>query len=909
MITQSEAILEEKLIEQLVSLGYEKVLINNESDLKNNFRKQLNEHNKKYLNGKELTDGEFDKVLTHLEGGSVFTKAKKLRDKFCLNRKSGAVWIEFFDSKDWCKNLFQVTNQITMEGRYKNRYDVTILINGLPLVQIELKRKGIELKKAFNQIKRYHKHSYGNLFHYVQIFIVSNGIDTKYFANNLEQTFKHTFYWTDRNNVKTTEIVPFTDEFLEKCHISKMIARYIVLHETNKAIMVLRPYQYHAVESIIKRAVNTSGNGYVWHTTGSGKTLTSFKASQILEKNENIDKVLFVVDRKDLDYQTFREFDSFSKGCVDLTKNTNSFVKQMNGTNKLIITTIQKLTRAIDIERYSKRLDKFRDSKIIFIFDECHRSQFGEMHKKITSFYSNIQMFGFTGTPIFEPNAQDYKTTEDVFGKCLHKYLIKDAINDDNVLGFSVEYIGRYKEKALVDIEVEDIDRKEVLESDMRLEKIADYIIANHNRKTHSREFNSIFAISGIDVLNKYYKIFNSKNHNLKIATIFSFDPNEEEKSNRKHAREFLDDAMKDYNILFGTDYSTDKFQAYYIDISKKVKEKKIDILLVVNMFLTGFDSPFTNTLYIDKNLKYHSLIQAFSRTNRICGEKKSFGNIVSFRNLKEDTDEAIKLYSDADAPTTVLMKSYSEYVDIFNNNLEKLKAVAPDILTISNYKTEEEKASFISHFRTLLQLVTRLSVFTEFNWNDLSIQEQEFENYKSKYLDIYQQNKKDKEKVSILNDIDFEIELLKKDVINATYIVMLLKELDRDSKTYEKDRDFILKKIDSSPELRSKRELIETFIEKNMLYIENKDNIESELDKHFETEKQNAIETFIEKEKLKEDVIQNIIEDYEYSGKIDDDRIRNSFKETYKFLQKKKKTRTVRERIIEIIEKYTFLV
>jgi type I restriction enzyme, R subunit len=574
---EPEAVLEKKLIEQLISQGYDKITIKDEAALNKNFRIQLEQHNKI-----SLTDNEFDRVLTHIDGGSVFAKAKKLRDKFCLDRENGAVWLEFFNTKEWCKNIFQVTSQVTMEGKYKNRYDVTILINGLPLVQIELKRRGLELKKAFNQIRRYQKHSYGNLFNYIQVFVISNGVDTKYFANNREQSFKHTFYWIDRKNRKIADIEKFTELFLCRCHISKMIARYIVLHETNKVLMILRPYQYHAVESIIKRAVNTIGNGYVWHTTGSGKTLTSFKASQILEENDKIDKVIFVVDRRDLDYQTFKEFDSFSKGCVDVTKDTASFVKHMNGTNKLIITTIQKLTRAVEIEKYSHKLEKFRESKIIFIFDECHRSQFGEMHKKITSYFNNIQMFGFTGTPIFEPNANDYKTTADVFGSCLHKYLIKDAINDDNVLGFSVEYLGKYKEKTLIDINVEDIDRKEVLESDMRLGKIVDYIINNHDRKTHSKEFNSIFTVPSIDVLVKYYRLFKERDHNLKIAVIYSFDSNEEENSNRKHARECLEDAMKDYNKMFGTDFSTDKFQGYYIDVAKKVKEKKIDILLVV---------------------------------------------------------------------------------------------------------------------------------------------------------------------------------------------------------------------------------------------------------------------------------------------------------------------------------------
>jgi type I restriction enzyme, R subunit len=901
MTVQSEAVLEKKLIEQLVSQGYETVQINDETELNSNFRRQLELHNKI-----KLTDDEFDRILTHLDGGSVFAKAKKLRDKYALKREKEVIYIEFFNIKEWCKNIFQVTNQITMEGKYKNRYDVTILINGLPLVQVELKRRGIELKKAFNQIKRYQKHSYGNLFHYVQIFIVSNGVDTKYFANNREQTFKHTFFWTDRSNIKFSMLDKFTEEFLEKCHISKMIARYIVLQEADKVLMVLRPYQYYAVESIVKRTVNTSGNGYVWHTTGSGKTLTSFKASQILIENENIDKVIFVVDRKDLDYQTFKEFNSFCKDCVDSTDNTRSFVRQMNDTNKLIVTTIQKLTRAVDNERFSAKLDKFKDRKIVFIFDECHRSQFGEMHSKITSYFNSIQLFGFTGTPIFADNAQNFKTTDDVFGSCLHKYLIKDAINDENVLGFSVEYLGRYKDKSSIDIDVEAIDTKEVMDSDMRLGKITDYIIANHDRKTHAKEFNSIFTVSSIDVLAKYYKMFKEKQHNLKIATIFSFEDNEEVKASRKHARECLEESINDYNKQFGTDYSTHKFQGYYIDIAKRVKDKQVDILLVVNMFLTGFDSKYTNTLYVDKNLKYHTLIQAFSRTNRICGEKKTFGNIVSFRNLKDDTDKAIILYSNEDALTTVLMKSYQEYIDIFNDNISELFKIAPSLQSIDQYQTEEQKAEFVKAFRNLMRVLTRILVFTEFEWNDLNIDEQKFEDYKSKYLDIFESIKEKKEKVSILDDIDFEIELLKHDIVNATYIIMLLKELDPTDKSYEKDKNFILRTLDSSPELKSKRELIEIFIEKNLPYIRNRDDIEGELDAHLGSEKDKALNQFIAAENLKNDIIQNVIEDYEFSGKIDDAEIKKSFNETLKFKEKRVKVKTVREKIVELIEKFT---
>jgi len=901
MTFEAEAILEKKLIEQLVSQSFEYLTINTESELISNFRTQLEAYNKI-----SLSDEEFNRILIHLDGGSVFAKAKKLRDRYALNIGSETIYIEFFNTAEWCKNIFQVTNQINLEGKYKNRYDVTILINGLPLVQIELKRRGIELKKAFNQINRYQKHSYGNLFHYVQIFVISNGVDTKYFANNREQSFKYTFFWTDRDNRKYSALNEFTEQFLEKCHISKMIARYIVLQEADKVLMVLRPYQYYAVESIVKRAVDTKRNGYVWHTTGSGKTLTSFKASQILIEDERIDKVIFVVDRKDLDYQTLKEFNSFSKDCVDSTDSTTSFVKHMNGTNKLIITTIQKLTRAVDI--YTHSLDKHKESKIIFIFDECHRSQFGEMHSKITSYFNNIQLFGFTGTPIFAENAQNFKTTEDIFQSCLHKYLIKDAINDGNVLGFSVEYLGRYKDKTSLDIDVEAIDTKEVMDSDMRIGKVADYIINNHDRKTHNKEFNSIFTVSSVNALIKYYDIFKQKKPNLKIATIFSFDANEDPQDDREHSRDCLDRFLNDYNDMFGTDYTTDKFAGYYIDISKRVKEKQIDILLVVNMFLTGFDSKLTNTLYVDKNLKYHSLIQAFSRTNRIAGEKKAFGNIVSFRNLKKDTDTAISLYSDPNSLTTVLMKSYEEYSDIFNNNLSELFKIAPSLKAIDEYATEEEKAKFIEIYRNLLRVLTRLLVFTEFDWDNLNITEQIFEDYKSKYLDIYDSIKNTTEKVSILDDIDFELELLKHDIINATYIVMLLKGLNPKSKSYEKDKDFIIKTLDSSVELKSKKELIKHFIEKNLPYIKNKDEIEDKLNEHFNAEREKALVELISKENLNPTAIRDVIAEYEFSGKLKTDVIKDSFNDKLKFIEKREKTKTIKEKILAIIEKFTFL-
>lgn len=712
MSRQSEAVLEDNLVKQLVGLGYESVTIKDEEALKSNLKFQLEKHNKV-----SLSDTEFERILNHLNKGNVFEKAKILRDKYALQKDDGeTTYIEFLDSEHWCQNLFQVTQQVTIDGMYKNRYDVTILINGLPLLQIELKRRGLELKEAFNQINRYQRHSYGfnsALFHYVQLFVISNGVNTKYYSNNKKQSFKQTFFWADKENNNITNLEEFTNIFLERCHISKMICKYIVLAEVKKILMVLRPYQYYAVEAIVDRIKNTAKNGYIWHTTGSGKTLTSFKASQILTKLSEVDKVVFVVDRKDLDYQTSKEFNSFSDGSVDGTDNTKVLVNQFLGKHKdkkgvakdsdLIITTIQKLNTAISKPHYLKYMQELKDKNIVFIFDECHRSQFGETHKNIVGFFNKAQLIGFTGTPIFPENAVGNKygkrTTAELFDESLHKYVITDAISDDNVLKFSVEYVGRYKEKegsaTDIDIEVENIDVKELLESSERIEKIVDYVIANHDRKTHSREFTAMMCVSSVDVLTKYYDIFKSKNHKLKIATIFSYSANEDDKDANgvyeldeadgahideghinKHSREKLDEYIEDYNKMFGTRFSTrdsQSFYNYYNDISKKVKNRDVDILLVVNMFLTGFDSPMLNTLYVDKNLKYHGLVQAYSRTNRIVNEKKSQGNIICFRNLKKNTDDAIALFSNRDAKDIILMDTYENYLLKFNQGIKEM--------------------------------------------------------------------------------------------------------------------------------------------------------------------------------------------------------------------------------------------
>lgn len=903
MSTQPEQVLENQLIAQLASNGYAKVSIPDEKALIANLKTQLEKHN-----DVTFTPKEFERVLNILTKGSVFEKAKTLRQKQHIVRDNGDnLYFEFLNIDHWCQNQYQVTSQVTMEGRYKNRYDVTLLINGLPLVQIELKRRGLEMKEAFNQVNRYQRHSFGSrsaLFQYVQIFVISNGVNTKYYANNRHQSFKQTFYWTDKNNNRYSNLLNgFTREFLERCHISKMICKYIVLNETNRILMVLRPYQFYAVESIIDKVQNSTHNGYIWHTTGSGKTLTSFKASQIITKLPQVKKVVFVVDRKDLDYQTTKEFNSFSKGSVDGTDNTRELVKQFSDDTRLIVTTIQKLNTAISNKRYLARMEKLREERVVFIFDECHRSQFGETHGRIKNFFNNHQMFGFTGTPIFAENAikneLGKRTTTELFGDCLHKYVITDAIKDENVLKFSVEYVGQYKHKQSateIDIEVEDIDRRELMESPKRLEKIVDYIIANHDRKTHNREFTAMFCVSSTDMLVNYYDIFQRKKeegqHNLKVATIFSYAANEEDADASgyipdelevvsepgavyelsTHKRDKLESYIGHYNEMFGASYSTrssQSFYNYYNDISKRVKERQIDVLLVVNMFLTGFDSPYLNTMYVDKNLRYHGLIQAYSRTNRILNQQKSQGNIVVFRNLKKATDEAITLFSNKDAIDVIIMEPYEDYAEKFNEAFDALLAITPTVNSVNDLVSEEDELAFIQAFRELMRLKNTLTTFADFDWEDLEMDEQLFNDFQSKYLDLWQKVRKDhsKEKVSILDDVDFELELIHRDDINVSYILKLLAEL-KGTKEEEQEakRKEVVDLLAGEANLRSKRELIEKFIEENLPVIDDTDTITEEFEKFWTEEQQKAFETFVKEEQLSAEKTEKLIEDYLYA-------------------------------------------
>ena len=911
---QTEAQIENNLIQQLYGLGYDVVQILDSAALISNLKKQL-----ELFNTSAFSDKEFDAILNHLAKGSVFDKAKTLRDYFHLTKDDDtSFYVRFFNAEDWNKNLFQVTHQITQEGNYKNRYDVTLLVNGLPLVQIELKRKGTEIKEAFNQINRYQKHSFWSnysLFQYVQLFVISNNANTKYLANNELQSVKQTFFWADANNKNITDLTAFTAAFLNPDHLGKMISKYIVINETFKNMMVLRPYQYFAAEAILKQVQNNNDNAYIWHTTGSGKTLTSFKTSQILIELPEVHKVVFVVDRKDLDYQTMNEFNSFKKDSVDVTDNTQSLVRQLTDNSKLVLTTIQKLNNAIS-DRYQKSIEHLRHEKIVFIFDECHRSQFGDTHDRITKFFEKSQLIGFTGTPIFAENASknEYgkRTTKDLFGNCLHKYVITDAISDQNVLRFGIEYIGRYKSKSntFIDIEVEDIDKKEVLDSPQRIEKIVDYIINHHDQKTFNRTYSAIFAVSSIDNVMQYYDIFQKKKsageHDLRIATIFTFGANEasedaadylpeEEEfdaaaepnsvyTKSSHTRDKLDQYIADYNKMYNVNFSTKdgkEFENYFKNISQRLKERekknfndekdRLDIVLVVNMMLTGFDAKKVNTLYVDKNLKQHGLIQAYSRTNRIFGEQKSQGNILAFRNLKKATDDAITLFSNKEAIEVVTMPDYEKIAEKFEEALKLLREVVPTFQDVDDLQSEDDQAKFVIAFRKLMRTMNFLQSYTDFDWEDLPIDIEEYKGYETKFLDIKDivtQNQQ-KHKTSILNDIDFELELIHKDQINVAYILKLLSQLkDANTSEAKTQRKAILDLLGGDIQLRSKRELIEKFIEENLPFIKDGDDIEDEFEKFWQDQKVLALGKICEEEHLDKAQFKSLIDAYIYSGR-----------------------------------------
>ena len=941
MSTQSEAALEAGLIATLRQMDYEYVQIVEEDNLYTNFKRQLEIHNRKRLeeHGRtEFTAEEFEKILIYLEGGTRFEKAKKLRDLYPLDTADGQrIWVEFLNRQQWCQNEFQVSNQITVEGRKKCRYDVTILINGLPLVQIELKRRGVELKQAYNQIQRYHKTSFHGLFDYIQLFVISNGVNTRYFANNPNSGYKFTFNWTDAANHPFNELDKFAVFFLEKCTLGKIIGKYIVLHEGDKCLMVLRPYQFYAVEKILDRVQNSNDNGYIWHTTGAGKTLTSFKAAQLVSELDDVDKVMFVVDRHDLDTQTQSEYEAFESGAVDSTDNTDELVKRLQSNSKIIITTIQKLNAAVSKTWYSNKIETIRHSRIVMIFDECHRSHFGDSHKKIMKFFDNAQIFGFTGTPIFTENAVDGHTTKEIFGNCLHKYLIKDAIADENVLGFLVEY---YHGNEVVDND-----------NQARMEEIAKFILNNFNKSTFDGEFDALFAVQSVPMLIRYYKIFKSLNSKIRIGAVFTYAANNSQDDEQtgmgtgQYAKESVGEAdelqaiMDDYNNMFGTAFTTENFRAYYDDINLRMKKKKadmkpLDLCLVVGMFLTGFDSKKLNTLYVDKNMEYHGLLQAFSRTNRVLNEKKRFGKIVCFRDLKNNVDTSIKLFSNSDNPEDIVRPPFEDVKKEYKCLATEFLKKYPTPGSIDFLQSENDKKNFVLAFRDIIRKHAEIQIYEDYSEDaeDLGMTEQQFNDYKSKYLDITVGFIEPPVIPSVvaedpvpygnsqgLEDIDFCLELLHSDIINVAYILELIAELDPYSNDYSEKRQHIIDTMIKDAGMRGKAKLIDGFIRKNV--DEDKENfmsgrskadgtneLEERLNQYIVSERNKAVKDLSDDEQIPAEVLNLYIKEYDYLQKEQPEIIQKALKEKHLGLIKTRKALTrIMERLRNIIRTFNW--
>ena len=941
MSTQSEAALEAGLIATLRQMDYEYVQIVEEDNLYVNFKRQLEIHNKKQLaevGRTSFTDEEFEKILIYLEGGTRFEKAKKLRDLYPLDMVNGQrIWVEFLNRTQWCQNEFQVSNQITVEGRKKCRYDVTILINGLPLVQIELKRRGVELKQAYNQIQRYHKTSFHGLFDYIQLFVISNGVNTRYFANNPNSGYKFTFNWTDAANHPFNELDKFAVFFLEKCTLGKIIGKYIVLHEGDKCLMVLRPYQFYAVEKILDRVQNSNDNGYIWHTTGAGKTLTSFKAAQLVSELDDVDKVMFVVDRHDLDTQTQSEYEAFEPGAVDSTDNTDELVKRLQSNSKIIITTIQKLNAAVSKTWYSNKIETIRHSRIVMIFDECHRSHFGDSHKKIMKFFDNAQIFGFTGTPIFTENAVDGHTTKEIFGNCLHKYLIKDAIADENVLGFLVEY---YHGNEVVDND-----------NQARMEEIAKFILNNFNKSTFDGEFDALFAVQSVSMLIRYYKIFKSLNPKIRIGAVFTYAANnslDDEQTGMgtgQYAKEGVGEAdelqtiMDDYNNMFGTAFTTENFRAYYDDINLRMKKKKadmkpLDLCLVVGMFLTGFDSKKLNTLYVDKNMEYHGLLQAFSRTNRVLNEKKRFGKIVCFRDLKNNVDTSIKLFSNSDNSEDIVRPPFEDVKKEYKCLATEFLKKYPTPSSIDFLQSENDKKNFVLAFRDIIRKHAEIQIYEDYSEDaeDLGMTEQQFNDYKSKYHDITVGFIEPPVIPSVvaedpvpygnsqgLEDIDFCLELLHSDIINVAYILELIAELDPYSNDYSEKRQHIIDTMIKDAGMRGKAKLIDGFIRKNV--DEDKENfmsgrskadgtseLEERLNQYIVSERNKAVKDLSDDEQIPTEVLNLYIKEYDYLQKEQPEIIQKALKEKHLGLIKTRKALTrIMERLRNIIRTFNW--
>ncbi|MDK2910903.1 MAG: type restriction enzyme subunit [Bacteroidales bacterium] len=918
---QSEAELEKALIQQLQEQGYEYLHIKNEEDLIANLRKKLEE-----LNQITFSDNEWEHFIkTEIANPnhSIEDKTTTLQEDYIkiLKRDDGTPKnIYLLDKQNIHNNKLQVINQYETEGQRPNRYDVTILVNGLPLVHIELKRRGVALKEAFNQINRYHRESFwsgSGLFEYVQIFVISNGTHTKYYSNTTRwqhikemsqaksykgkrtsNSFEFTSWWADEQNKPILDLMDFARTFFLRHTLLNMLTRYCVF-TTDRMLLVMRPYQVVATEKILNKIVishnykkfgTREAGGYIWHTTGSGKTLTSFKTAQLASRLPFIEKVLFVVDRKDLDYQTMREYDKFEKGAANSNTSTAILKKQLEDPNaRIIITTIQKLERFIK----ANKGHTIFDGQVVIIFDECHRSQFGEMHAAIVKAFKKYYLFGFTGTPIFTKNAAtggrpDLKTTDQVFGQKLHTYTIVDAIRDGNVLPFKVDYVSTMHEaEDIEDKEVSDIEREKALADPRRISEIVSYIIEHFDKKTKRNShyalnqrrlagFNSIFAVDSIDMAKRYYAEFKKQltdqpaGKRLKTALIYSFatneddldgvtDENSEDTSGLdQSSRDFLESAIQDYNALFGTMYDTssDKFQNYYKDVSERMKKREIDMLLVVNMFLTGFDATTLNTLWVDKNLRYHGLLQAYSRTNRILNSVKTHGNIICFRNLEKATNEAIALFGDKEASGLVIIRPYEDYYFGYTDGEKEFKGYKTLIEELQEKYPinqpivgEQNQKEFIKLYGKILRLKNILSTFDQFSGNEV-LSERDYQDYQSIYLDLYQEFRKntDAEKETINDDLVFEIELIKQVEINIDYILELIKKYHEDHIKNKEILVSIEKAIDSSIRLRSKKDLIMQFVEQ----LDAHAIVEEEWIKYIDVKRKEELDNIIEEEQLK---------------------------------------------------------
>ena len=963
---ESEAALEKEFIRLLGEQGYIYLPIHSEAELIANLRERLEE-----LNKYKFSDTEWERFFTSVIANPnehIVEKTAKIQEDFVqvLKRDDNMTKnITLIDRKNIHNNRLQVINQYVIgqaEGAaYDNRYDVTILVNGLPLVHVELKRRGVAIREAFNQIERYQRDSFwagSGLFEYVQIFVISNGTNTKYYSNSTRSnaikeattrspkkgktsnSFEFTSFWADANNKVIPDLIDFTKTFFAKHTLLNVLTRYCVF-TSEKMLMVMRPYQITATERILNRIEiahnykkygDIAAGGYIWHTTGSGKTLTSFKTARLATQLPYIDKVLFVVDRKDLDYQTMKEYDRFEKGCADSNSSSAVLERQLrNPKSHIIITTIQKLSTFIkkhkNHEAYSRQ--------IVIIFDECHRSQFGDMHDAIVKAFQKYYMFGFTGTPIFPANAgartnPKYFTTEQTFGDQLHAYTIVDAINDKNVLPFRVDYIKTMDLDADIDDEeVWNIDRKKAFEAPERISLVANYILDHFDQKTYRGDktyvynaltniaevasanrgkveeikrkqrlsgFNSIFAVSSVPMAKLYYDEFrriirNDPTKNLKIAVIYSYAANEEEidgildeenpedtSALDQNSRDFLESAISDYNEMFHTNYDTssDKFQNYYKDVSLRMKNKELDLLIVVNMFLTGFDATTLNTLWVDKNLKMHGLIQAFSRTNRILNSIKSFGNIVCFRNLQKRVDAAISLFGDKNAGGIVLMKSFKDYyygyesvdgkqMPGYTDMVEDLTTKFPLIET--QIIGEQNQKDFISLFGAILRMRNLLVSFDEFAEKEL-LTERDLQDYLGRYQDLrdeWKRKRENGESTDIIDDIVFEIELIKQIEINIDYILMLVKKYHD---THCEDKEVLItirKAVDASPELRSKKQLIESFI----AGINDVEDVMNEWNDYVSRQREEDLEKIIQEEKLKPDETKKFLENAFREGEV----------------------------------------